>query len=292
MTIKDFRAARRAYKEKLESINLVFGVLTGVIVMLCCIGSGVAGIFIAFMAIVVLLVPYILCKTFIPRKERENYKKAYKACFVDAALAKIFTDYSYKHDAGISRALAQADGMFHTGDVFSSNDYITGKYKDVSFVQADVEIQDEHRDEDGTTYTTVFKGRFLAFEFKKKLDLRLEVVGKRFHNNSFPSRKFKKIKLESGSFNKNFRVYAEDGFEAFYILDPAFMERVEKLGEMHHGKVFLAFSGNRMYVAIYDGKDSLEPPSPRKEIDEKAEIEKVTEEIRLITDIVDNLKIK
>ena len=232
------------------------------------------------------------------RKDNETYRKLYKAYFVEQSLRQIFTDLHYSHDEGMSKAVLTSTGMISTGDIYSSNDFTSGKYKDVAFSQADVTIQEVHTDSDGdTNYVTIFKGRWLVFEFPKTFTFRLQVVEKWFGANKKPckdttiKRKIERIHTESTEFNKKFKVYAEDGFEAYYILDPAFISHIEDLDNTHQGKLMLCFIDNKLHVAIYDNKDAFEPPRPFKPIDEHAEFTKIHQDIKAITDYVDFLKL-
>lgn len=246
---------------------------------------------------------FFLCFTMVivsltTRKYRKAYHRAYKGFFVYKSLTNTFTKLTYEREKGISSELLRATGMINTGDTYSSNDYVHGEYKDVEFTQADVCIQEEHTDSDGnTTYVTIFKGRFMIFDFPKKFASRLEVAEKGFGAAMVPfgknksGRKFERVNLESGEFNKIFRTYAEDGFEAFYILDPAMMNNILGLAEKHKGKLFFCFNDNQLIVGLQDGKDAFEPPSIFKPIDEQAETKKITEEINLITGFVDELKL-
>ena len=236
--------------------------------------------------------------TFTTRKQFNNYRAVYKAYFVEKTLAQIFTHLKYDHARGLPKEILLATRMVRTGDTYSSNDLTMGKYKDVAFVQADVHIQDEHTDSDGnTTYVTVFKGRFMIFEFHKKFNFRLEVAEKGFGANMVPARKqesgrkMHKIELESPEFNKRFKTYSEDGFEAFYLLDPAFMHNIMELADEHEGKLMLGFFENKLLVGLKDGKDAFEPPNVFKKLDEKTEMEKVAREVRPITNFVDKLKL-
>lgn len=229
------------------------------------------------------------------QKEYDEYKKAYKAHFVDEALRKTITDYTYMHESGISSQYLSSC-MINTGDRYNTNDYVTGIYKDAKFAQADVHIQEEHRDSDGDrTYTTIFRGRFVVFEFKKKFDFKLSVIGKNFHAYRLPkdkNHKFKKIQIESNEFHKNFYLYGQDGFEAFYLLDPAFIEHITSLGARYNNRVILNFVDNRLIVGINDNKDSFEPSPINKPVDEYAEFQKVYGDIKVVTDLVDTLKIR
>lgn len=231
-------------------------------------------------------------------KDAKLYKKLYKSYFVEQNMKQIFTDLHYNHESGMPRAVLDSTHVINTGDVYSSNDFTTGKYKDVAFSQADVTIQEESTDSDGNRhYTTIFKGRWMVFEFPKSFTFRLQVVEKWFSasrklsKSKETKRKIERIHTESIEFDKRYKVYAEDGFEAYYILDPAFLSHIEDLGNSHKGKLMLAFIDNKLHVALNDGNDAFEPPSPFKKLDEKTESAKIHHDIKTITDFVDFLKL-
>ncbi|MBR5939081.1 DUF3137 domain-containing protein, partial [Candidatus Saccharibacteria bacterium] len=105
------------------------------------------------------------------------------------------------------------------------------------------------------------------------------------------NRGLQRIETESPEFNRRFLVYAEDGFEAFYILNPDFIHKLEQLGEKYQNALSLYFSDNKMYVGLNDGGDAFEPPNPKEPLNEKSEIEKAISDMKLITELVDNLKL-
>lgn len=235
---------------------------------------------------------------FTTRKEAKQYKKAYKSYFIARSLSEIFTDVKYDHNQGMPREVLAATDMIRTGDVYASNDYFSAKYHDVPLCQADVTIQEESTDSDGDTYyVTIFKGRWMVFDFPKKFEFRLQVVQKWFGANKKASKnhitglKPKRITVESPTFNKKFKIFADDGFEAYYLLDPAFIDHIEKLSNDQKGKIMLCFKDNQLHVAINNKKDAFEPPNPLKTIDEAKELTKVKNEIKAITDYVDFLKL-
>lgn len=295
MKIDDVKNAQRAYKDAiLRNIGIAIGVFL-IILLSCLVGSGseVILFFFPFFAMVILIIFVASAQ-----KQSKAYHKAYKGYFVQRSLANVFTDLVYEREEGISSEFLRSTGMINTGDRYSSNDYVHGKYKDVGFTQSDVQVEVKHTDSDGkTTYYTIFRGRFMDFEFPKSFSFRLEVAEKGFGANLIPygktkkGRKFEKVSLESSEFNETFRTYAEDGFEAFYILDPALMNNMLELSEKHKGKLLFCFCDNHLIVGLKDGKDAFEPPSAFKTIDEAAETKKVTSEINLVTDFVDQLKL-
>lgn len=232
--------------------------------------------------------------SFKTRQELKAYRRMYKAYFVSRQLAKVFTQLEYNRDEGLNEWILSSTGMIYTGDRYSSNDLTKGKYKNVGFTQADVKIEEEHTDDDGnTTYVTVFKGRYMIFEFPKKFDFRMMVTPGRYYGLSGlkGGQKFKKIEVESTEFNKHFCINAEDGFEAFYLLDPAIISSIEELGREYDYHLALYFIDNKLFIGINNGNDSFEPPNPRQPIDEQIETDKVVKDIKTITDFVDKLRL-
>ena len=297
MTFQDVETARKIYWDKLKTrlgISAIISVVAGVVLS---IGNRSAILY----AIILTLVIFSLAAgitVFLTRKEATAYRKAYKGYFVEQNFQKIFTDLSYNHQAGLDPNLLNATEMINTGDVYTSNDLTVGKYQKVGFTHADAHIQREQTDSDGdTTYYTIFKGRVMIYEFPKKFNFKLELIGKKFRASKVPSkdyatgRKMVKIQTESNEFNHTFKIFGQDGFETFYLLDPARIAKIQAIADRYNHKILFGFLDNQMLVAIDDGKDSFEPPRASKPIDEKAELKKVATEIKVITDFVDELSL-
>lgn len=302
MTFNDVEAARQKYHQKTKkawSITaIVLLVLAAVIIFPQLIRGfsirSMASIFPLFFVFVIALIII----QFASRKEAEAYRKAYKAYFVEQNLKSIFADLNYAHDSGLDPDILRATGMINTGDRYHSNDLTTARYKNVLFTQADAHIEEEHTDSDGdTTYVTIFRGRFMIFEFPKKFSFKLELIGRRFGAARIPGknpttgRKMSKINTESNEFNKTFKILGEDGFEAYYILDPAMMVKIQDIATRNKNALLLGFIDNKLLIALNDGKDSFEPPKASQPIDEAAETQKINEGIKVITDFVDELNL-
>ena len=301
MKFEDVEKARKEYANKLKPALIIIGVLFGlsiavfIISLLNRISSGLMVISGALFFIATIVSIVIV---FLFRKEAAAYQNAFKGYFVEQNLQKIFTDVKYNHAEGMPKEVLRSTGMMRTGDIYHSNDLVHAKYKDVQFSQADIHIQETYTDSDGNTqYVTIFKGRWMVFEFPRPFTFRLQVVQRWFNaakkakKDKELKRKIKRIETESVTFNKKFKVYAEDDFEAYYILDPNFINQIENLSEATNGKLMLCFIDNKLHVAIYDNKDVFEAPSVFKVIDEQAETEKINHEIKTITDYVDYLKL-
>lgn len=303
MNFNDVETARQKYHQKTKkawgiTAAILLGLAAVILVPQLTQGFGFHSLFTIFPLFFIFVISLIVIY-FVTRKEAEAYRKAYKAYFVEQNLKAIFTDVNYDHSAGLDPNTLRATGMINTGDRYHSNDLTTARYKNVLFTQADAHIQEEHRDSDGdTTYITIFRGRFMIFEFPKKFNFKLELIGHRFGGaysvpgkNPTTGRKMTKINTESTEFNKTFKILGEDGFEAYYLLDPAFMVKIQDIATHYNNGLLLGFIDNKLLIALNDGKDSFEPPKASQPIDEQAETQKVNEGIKVITDFVDDLNL-
>ena len=288
MTFIDVETARKTYYEKFKKdllisavITLIFGVVFSILIPF----------FGVVVAIIVFGMSYIFTSYF-TNQYRVAYRKAYKGYFIEQNLKKIFKNVIYDHEKGFSSAVVRESRMVQLADKFASNDLTLAKYKNIAFAQADVAIIRVHTDSDGHTHEyAIFKGRYMIFEFPKKFDYRLEIIGKKFKAYSIPgkidNRKMVKLETESVEFNRNFKIFGQDGFESFYLLDPAVIAKIEDIAVHYDHKLLLGFYDNRLVVALDDGKDSFEPPKFTQPIDEKTEMQKVYTDIKVITDFVD-----
>ena len=189
--------------------------------------------------------------------------------------------------------------MMNMGDRYSSNDYISGKYKNINVMQADVHIEEERQttDSDGgtdTTWVTLFKGRWMVFDFNKLFKANIQVRQKGFGNSQLSNWgskiKYKKVMMEDQEFNNSFKTYAQDEHDAFYILTPSLMEKLKKLTSNISGKLLFCFVDNKLHIGIQNNKDSFEHSIFNK-INEEKVINEISQDIKLITNFVDELSL-
>ena len=246
---------------------------------------------------------YVVLIYFCIIKPRKKYSNYYKKYFVLKALKQSFTNVIYKPEAGVSKKTITDTGVIYTGDRFTSNDYISGKYKGVKFRQSDVKMEKEMHiymsTEDDiselTYYVTLFKGRWMVFDFNKNFKANVCIYENGFLNkriNSiFSSVKYKKVNLESREFNNDFNVYAVNEEDAFYIITPHFMEKISKLNDVCSGKLILCFINNQLHVGLYNNDDAFEAPNYFRIFSKKSAIKSIDKDIKLITMFVDELEL-
>lgn len=224
----------------------------------------------------------------------DKFNKEYKNTFVLKSLNNIFEDIKYNPNNGFKEWYIEKIGMLDTGDSYSSNDYVSGKYKNILFEQSDIHIQEKHEEEnaDGkkeTEWVTTFMGRLMIFDFNKNFKANIQVTSCYFSANTLPwSKRFTRVRMEDDEFNNLFTVYAESEHEAFYILTPHFMEKLKEITKKLKCGVMFCFVDNKLHIAVDNYKDSFEynvfNPINEKEIEES-----ITKDIKLITDFVEEL---
>lgn len=226
-------------------------------------------------------------------KDVQKFKDTYKQTIILELFKSLFSDIKYLPNEGISRDVLAGTNMIDTGDKFYSDDYVSAKYKNVSFEFSDVEIQEEYTDSDGDKHiVTVFEGQWYVFDFNKQFKADLQVCERGFRNakrgSFFGPNKFSKVELEDIDFNKEFNVYAQNSLDAFYVLTPATMEKIKELNNKVQGKMLFCFINNKLHVGLHSGKNLFEP-SLYKKIDIEKNHKQAKEEIQMITHFVDVL---
>lgn len=242
---------------------------------------------------------------FVLHPKIKEFEEKYKKQIIENIFPKYLDEFNYEPDEGISRSYINHLNIISTGDIYSSEDKITGKVKGVNFVRADIHIQDEHEDSEGhTSRTTVFEGQLMIFQFPKRFKSEVQVYSKFFPGSKSKSGLFSKlfkeknenirhsISTESEEFNKKFKTYASDDHTAFYVLTPQILEAIIQLENKFGCKIMLFFTNNTLNIALRTGKDSLEP-SYKKDMNKALEqtVKETEKEMQTLVDFVDYLKL-
>ena len=179
------------------------------------------------------------------------------------------------------------------GHRYSSNDLVIALYKNIKIIQSDVHIEErrERRNSKGnreTYWVTLFKGKWMIFDFNKSFKANLQICQKGFGDEILNNGLYNNIKMEDQEFNNMFWINAQNDHEAFYILTPSFMEKIKKLSNTIDGTLLLCFVNNKLHVGLHNYDDSFEPDL-YKEIDEEKITSEISKDIKQITDFVDDL---
>jgi len=224
----------------------------------------------------------------------KNYSAQYKETFVETELKNSFDNLIYQPFEGISKDIISNTGMMKMGNVYDSNDYIEADYNGVHFKQADVSIAQQTRN----GKTTLFKGRWMIFDFNKEFKTNMQVVHKSFPNSANPNNiifnrpdlRYETVKVENENFNNAFVIRSQNELNTYYILTPHLMEKMLQVSSEIGRRMMFCFINNQLYVAIYTGTDSFENSAYHK-LDPQKEKEGIIKDIALITSFVDELNL-
>lgn len=300
MSIDELKLLQDKIIKKNKTLNgigfvIIFIILS--VTLFLTISSNSDIIFVIMSSLTVLIFGVVLLniiKIIINSRDIQIFNREFKSIFVFQALKNSFDDLTYNMDRGFSEEEIRSVGMLDTGDRFRSNDYISGKYKNIMFAQSDIFIEEKHeeKDEDGNkrdVWETLFKGRWMVFDFNKSFKSNIQVVSSGFNARTLPwGRRFSRVKMEDVEFNKLFAVFSESEHDAFYILTPHFMEKLKQVYRALNCGAMFCFIDNKLYIAINNYEDSFEC-NVFKKINEE-EIEKnIIRDIKVITDFVNEL---
>lgn len=283
--------------KKSKIINIIT-LIIWVIVMIILYSIDVKLVSYFITSIIIIIVKSII-KSILLGKQINEFNNGFKNKYVLSSLNKIFTDLKYFPDKGLHYSVIANTRMMDMGDRYSSNDYFEGKYKNVNVRQADVHIEEEQETTDSegnttTTWVTIFKGKWMIFDFNKSFTANVQVSQKGFGNsrvnNWGEKNKYKKVEMEDVEFNKMFRIYAQNEHDAFYILTPSLMEKIKKLANSVDGKLLMCFIDNELHIGLYNYKDSFEY-NVYKKIDEEKINDDISKDIKVITDFIDELNL-
>lgn len=275
MDVAEIERLRKTAKKNI-TLCVVFTAVLLLIMSIICIYIDKSDLIVlgSFIAIIIICITY--------KSSTKQYITAYKNTFVLELLSSTFTNLVYEPDKGLSSDVIKYAGVMDMGDEFKSNDYISGHYKSIHFLQSDVNIKDGDD-------STIFKGRWMVFDFNKQFISNVVVIQNGFSGAKLNYR-YGKVLVEDSEFNNLVSVYATDEHDAFYILTPSLIERIKCLIDCVDGAFLLCFIDNKLHVGVSNNKDSFEP-SINNEIVPKIEHIKISKDIRLITDMVNVLNL-
>ena len=221
-------------------------------------------------------------------KVTKEYKKLYKENFVVSVLNEVFDNVTYDYEKGFNSDYVRSFGLTRLGNRFRSEDYLRASYKGINFEQADVVIQ-YHSSGKNSHTTTYFRGRMFAFDFPFKNVSTVQVFTEAYpyRANSIGNLRMNKIQMESDYFNKNFDVLAFKDMEAFYVLTPQMMEKIQSIKEQYN-HVAMHFMGNKLFVGIWTSGDAFDG-DPKRKINYVEEKQACLRDAHVITDIIDAL---
>lgn len=275
---------------KARNRKILIGILSGISIVGCFILSIIVNIDgIVYLGPLVVGVVYAALASPI-----HEYSEKYKEIFVETELKQTFDHLIYRPFDGISETVIKNTDMMKMSDIYESNDYIEADYNGVHFKQSDVSIKQKVK----SSTITLFKGRWMIFDFNKEFKTNMQIIHKGFSNSANPNNtifnrpdlKYETIKVENEKFNDTYIIRTQDEHNTYYILTPHLMEKMLQITSEMGRQMMFCFIDNQLHIAIYTGTDSFENSAFHK-LDPQKEKESILKDIALITSFVDELNL-
>lgn len=193
----------------------------------------------------------------------------------------------YLPDGFVSEAIVQNADILPHWDRIGGSDYVRARYHGTELYFSDLRLAEieTHTDSDGhitTSEETVFKGQWISVRLSKTLEHRLRL----FEKKGILGQK-SNIETENEQFNKKYRILADDGHTAFYILTPHFMDYICTADNAADGRTRFCFDGDRVHIAVENKNNLFEVGGGYRNI--AALRERMRAEAGYITGIIDEL---
>ncbi|NLY62822.1 MAG: DUF3137 domain-containing protein [Erysipelothrix sp.] len=226
-------------------------------------------------------------------KRLKAYKLLIKEIVIQKMFEKNFDAVKYYPNQGFDEKFIFSLEMFESGNQYSSNDLMSGSYKGVGFMQADVHIQDVRKSGKTTVVVELFQGRWIIFDFFKEFNGEHQVrknhsIFKNKKPANFFGRKLKKVSFEDSEFSKTYSTYTSDEQEAFYLMTPRLMQNMLDYQNLTQGEIVFGFKDKKLHIAINDNTNAFELSG--KDIT-KMFLKQVQNDIDVIKYVIDELNL-
>ncbi|DAB28133.1 MAG: Galanin [Sulfurimonas sp. RIFOXYD12_FULL_33_39] len=248
-----------------------------------------------------ILFAYIAIGTIIYKILVHDYTHKFKTSIIKPLIHVIDNTLEYSLDLHVSESLFEHSKLFSKPDKLSGNDYVKGSIDGVNIEFSDIHAQKREKNSKGQdSWSTIFKGLFIAAEFNKHFYGQTvilpdtaqntfgDIIGHWLQSNN--GIRDELVKMDDVEFEKEFVVYSTDQIEARYILSHSLMKRVLLFKQKSKHPIHVSFVGTHIYMAIEYEKDLFEPSVFRSLLEYKIAMEYV-QTLHLAIGIVEELKL-
>lgn len=224
-------------------------------------------------------------------KEKNEFTAVVKETIIKGLFKESFSNVVYQPDKGFDEDFIKNTGLYSLGNRYSSNDLLSATYKGVGFMQADLLLQQVTRNGKTTTTTTLFHGRWFICDFIKDFTGYHQIRSNGFFKNKKPFNffgdKLKHFEFEDQQFNDRFTTYTTNKQEAYYLINPGYMQRITDFVDYVNCEVVLGLIDNKLHVAIFNNEDAFELKGKNISQDFVSSLENDIKLIKLIIDELD-----
>ena len=211
----------------------------------------------------------IIVFTFISK----GYKREFKQKIIGRIVPFISPELSYRAEGLIDKHTFKESKLFnHRIDRYRGEDLVSGQVDKTGIAFSEVHAEYKTSSGSGknrrTHWRTIFKGLFFIADFNKDFQGQTLVLPdsaeKLFGGfgqmlQSWNIGRPDLVQLEDPEFEREFVVYGNDQIESRYILSTSLMRRILDFKNKTGTKIYLSFTGSKVYVAIPMTRNMFEP---------------------------------
>jgi hypothetical protein len=199
----------------------------------------------------------------------KGYKREFKQRIISRIVRFIDPQLSYQANGLIDKSTFKESKLFTQGiDRYKGEDLVRGRADKTDIMFSELHAEYKTGSGKDTHWHTIFKGLFFIADFNKHFRGQTIVLpdtaeklfgglGKMLQ--SWNVGRADLIKLEDPEFEEAFVVYGDDQIEARYILSTSLMQRILDFKRKTGTKIYLSFTGSKVYVAVPMTKNMFEP---------------------------------
>ncbi|MGR6504242.1 DUF3137 domain-containing protein [Shewanella sp. Koi 1] len=211
-------------------------------------------------------------------------------------------DFIYNREMRLDMNRLSAAKVLPNYDKASFGDYIQGQYKGIELVVNELTLTKDVRVEewDGNKRRTVtrtetrFRGTVVELSSHKQFIGHTVVLKDRGGLANFLSDShsgLQRVKLEDPLFEKEFDVFSTVQIESRYLLNTAFMERLQQLAKSFDGDIQCAFFRNRLILFLPNRRSRFQMQSIFDSANFSAEFSQLNREMKQLFAIIEVLKL-
>ncbi len=211
-------------------------------------------------------------------------------------------DFIYNREMRLDMNRLTAAKVLPNYDKASFGGYIQGQYKGIELVVNELTLTKDVRVEewDGNKRRTVtrtetrFRGTVVELSSHKQFIGHTVVLKDRGGLANFLSDShsgLQRVKLEDPLFEKEFDVFSTDQIESRYLLNTAFMERLQQLAKSFDGEIQCAFFRNRLILFLPNRRSRFQMRSIFDSAHFSTEFSQLNREMKQLFAIIEVLKL-
>ncbi|MEZ0260763.1 MAG: DUF3137 domain-containing protein [Alphaproteobacteria bacterium] len=196
---------------------------------------------------------------------RQQYEREYKSK-VMPMVARLLGLSSYSSGGGLTVAEMQPSKILPQHTTCKTEDYFEGNYKGARLRFCELRLEKTVQRGKTSETIVVFNGLAVMIKLPKQKFYGQTVLVRDADGLAEwiaeKSMDLKRANLVDPVFEKKFTVYTNDQVEARYLIDPAMMERIQKISEVYAAKnMSMSYYGDSQILSLVDcTRNHFEPP--------------------------------